>query len=60
MEKKMLEMSNRELFSVLTGSHGPMAQFYLRKAILSYRQKHNGNSASLEEMVREYDLAETA
>ena len=60
MEKKMLEMSNGELFGVLTGSHGPMAQFYLRKAILSYRRRHNGNSASLEEMVREYSLAETA
>ena len=55
MEKKIFEMSNKELFSVLTGSHGPMAQFYLRQMIMSYRRRHNGENASLEEIVREYE-----
>ncbi len=61
MEKKIFEMSNKELFSVLTGSHGPMAQFYLRQMIMSYRRRHNGKNASLEEIVREYEeLGQTA
>ena len=60
MEKKILEMNNSELFSVLTGCYGPMAQFFLRKVILSYRSTHDGNSASLEEMVKNSGLAETA
>jgi hypothetical protein len=60
MEKKILEMNNSELFSVLTGCYGPMAQFFLRKVILSYRSTHDGNSASLEEMVRSYELPKSA
>ncbi len=59
-QKKFYEMSNSELFGVLAGSYGPMAQLYLRQLILSYRRRHSGNSASLEEMVRDRELAQTA
>jgi hypothetical protein len=59
-QKRFDEMNNSELFSVLTGGHGPMAQLYLRQVILSYRRSHNGKNASLEEMVKNSGLAETA
>ena len=59
-QKGFDEMNNSELFSVLTGGHGPMAQLYLRQVILSYRRSHNGKNASLEEMVKNSGLAETA
>ena len=60
MEKKMFDMNNKELFGVLTSRHGAMAQFDRRKVIMTYRQRHDGNKASLEEMVRDYGLQETA
>lgn len=60
MEKKIYEMNSKELFSVLTGSHGPMAQYYLREVIMAYRRKHGMDNASLEEMVREYELPVSA
>ncbi len=60
MDKKICEMNNRELFSVLTGNHGPMAQYYLREMIVAYRKEHGENNATLEEMVRENQLRRTA
>ena len=61
MNKKLYEMNNKELFGVLTGSQGPMAQLYLRQMIISYRKTHAGENASLEEIVRAYEeLAQTA
>ena len=55
MNKKLYEMNNKELFGVLTGSNGPMAQLYLRQMIMSYRKTHAGENASLEELVRAYE-----
>ena len=61
MEKKLYDMNNKELFSVLTGSRGPMAQLYLRQMIMSYRKTHGRENASLEEIVKAYgELARTA
>ncbi len=60
MEKKIFEMNSKELFNVLTGGQGPMAQYYLRKVIVAYRRKHGVDNATLEEMVKEYELPESA
>ncbi len=60
MEKKIFEMNNRELFGVLTGSYGPMAQYYLREMIVDYRRKYGQDNATLEDMVRSYNLPVSA
>ncbi len=60
MDKKICEMNSMELFSVLTGNHGPMAQYYLRELIVAYRKEHGETNATLEEMVRESTLRKTA
>jgi hypothetical protein len=54
MEKKLSEMNDRELFGVLCGNQGVMAQMYLRKAVIAYRSRHNGQGAPLSVIVREY------
>ena len=38
--KSMVEMSNRELFCVLTGEKGVMAQMYLQNLIRDYLASH--------------------
>ena len=57
--KTFAEMSNRELFSVLTGNEGPMAQMQLQKIIKSYLAycKHHGDAhpdVDLQTMIKEY------
>ena len=49
--KTMLEMSNRELFCVLTGEKGVMAQMYLQNLIRDYLAQHE-DDADLQTMVR--------
>lgn len=49
--KALADMDNRELFSVATGDHGPIAQEYLRGIVRDYRAKH-GKDADLHTMVQ--------
>ena len=50
-EKTMLEMSNRELFCVLTGDKGVMAQMQLQNVIRKYMSEHS-EEADLRTMLR--------
>ncbi len=57
--KTFVEMTNRELFSVLTGNEGPMAQMQLQKVVkayLAYCRQHNCDhpDVDLHTMVVEY------
>ena len=49
--KTMYEMSNRELFCVLTGEKGVMAQMYLQNLIREYMAA-NTDEPDLQTMVR--------
>ncbi len=60
MDKKICEMNSKELFSVLTGNHGPMAQYYLRELIIAYRKEHGVDDATLEDIVKATSLRKTA
>ena len=51
MEKTFVEMSNRELFTVLTGERGIMAQLQLQNAVRDYLAAHT-EDADLVTMVR--------
>ena len=51
LEKPMNEMSNRELFSILTGERGVMAQAYLQQVIRQYLSEYK-EEADLQTMVR--------
>ena len=50
-EKTMIEMSNRELFCVLTGDRGVMAQMILQETVREYMARHT-EEADLRTMVR--------
>ncbi len=56
--KTMMEMTNSELFNVLTGGNGIMAQYELQKVIEAYRHQRKANGQSgrvdLSTMVHEY------
>ncbi len=55
--KTMAEMSNSELFNVLTGGCGVMAQFHLQQIIMDYRHRNKTDSAQrmdLSSIVQEY------
>ncbi len=56
--KTMAEMNNAELFNVLTGGNGVMAQYQLQKVIAAYRHQRKAQDtqkkADLAEMVRFY------
>ncbi len=54
MTKTLSEMNNTELFNVLAGGRGIMAQFQLQQIILAYRQTHKGTKADLMTMVQDY------
>ena len=54
MEKTMSEMSNQELFSVLTGSRGVMAQMILQNVVRSCRRRGVDRNADLRTMVQTY------
>lgn len=54
MEKTMAEMNNRELFSVLTGSRGIMAQMMLQNVVKDYRRRNMTGTADLSTMVQDY------
>ncbi len=60
MTKTFAEMNNNELFNVLTGGQGVMAQFQLQQIILAYRQEHKGSKADLMTMVQTYLQGEAA
>ena len=49
--KTMYEMDNRELFCVLTGDRGVMAQMYLQEVVKEYLASHK-EEADLQTMVR--------
>ena len=49
--KTMYEMDNRELFCVLTGDRGVMAQMYLQEVVKEYLAGHK-EEADLQTMVR--------
>ena len=49
--KTMYEMDNRELFCVLTGARGVMAQMYLQEVVKEYLAGHK-EEADLQTMVR--------
>ena len=49
--KTMYEMDNRELFCVLTGDRGVMAQMYLQEVVKEYLAGHQ-EEADLQTMVR--------
>ncbi len=51
MTEQLRTMNDQDLFCVLTGSRGVLAQARLREIILSYRAAF-GKSAGLGEMVR--------
>ena len=51
LNKTMYEMSNRELFCVLTGDRGIMAQKYLQEVVRDYLKKYR-EEADLQTMVR--------
>ena len=51
MTEMLRNMNDRELFCVLTGSRGIMAQTALREILLGYRTAY-GKTAGLSEMVR--------
>ena len=44
MEKTFVEMTNRELFTVLTGDRGIMAQVQLQNIIKEYLAAHTGDA----------------
>lgn len=50
--KSFLEMDNRELFCVLTGDRGVMAQMALQKIVKEYLAKNPKSEKNLVEMVR--------
>ncbi len=52
MTETLRNMNDQELFCVLTGSRGIMAQTYLRELILDYRALHGGRTTGLKTMVR--------
>ena len=54
MEKAMMEMSNTELFGVLTGSKGVMQQMYMQNAIKAYRKANGSQKADLRTMLLSY------
>ena len=58
MDKTMSEMSNRELFCVLTGTEGVMAQVQLQNVVrlyIKHSKLHNEErDKDLKTMVREY------
>ena len=58
MDKTMSEMTNRELFCVLTGTEGVMAQLQLQNVIRLYikhtKLHDEERDADLQTMVREY------
>ncbi len=49
--KTMYDMDNRELFCVLTGDRGVMAQMYLQEVVKEYLAGHK-EEADLKTMVR--------
>ena len=49
--KTMYDMDNRELFCVLTGDRGVMAQMYLQEVVKEYLAGHK-EEADLRTMVR--------
>ena len=51
IEKTMYEMDNRELFCVLTGDRGVMAQMFLQEVVKEYLKGHK-EEADLKTMVR--------
>ena len=51
MTETLSTMNDQELFCVLTGDHGIMAQTWLRELLTDYRAAH-GKTAGLSEMVR--------
>ena len=51
MTEMLRNMNDRELFCVLTGSRGIMAQTALREILMGYRTAY-GKTAGLSEMVR--------
>lgn len=54
MMKTLSEMTNRELFGVLTGNQGVMAQLQLQKVILACRRSGKAEGADLKTMVSGY------
>ncbi|MBQ0001409.1 MAG: hypothetical protein KBT01_07740 [Clostridiales bacterium] len=50
--KSFLEMSNRELFCVLTGDRDVMAQMALQKIIRKYMKEYPDRDADLMTMVK--------
>lgn len=50
--KSFLEMSNRELFCILTGDRDVMAQMALQKIIRKFMAKHPDREEDLQTMVR--------
>ena len=52
MTEMLRNMNDQELFCVLTGSRGIMAQARLREIVGAYRAAH-GQTAGLRDMVRE-------
>ncbi len=50
-QRKLLEMDNRELFCVLTGDRGPIAQALLQNLVRKYRAE-NGKDADLKTIVQ--------
>ena len=51
LDKTMYEMSNRELFCVLTGDRGVMAQMFLQNVVKEYLETYK-EEADLQTMVR--------
>lgn len=49
--KTLYEMNNRELFCVMTGDRGVMAQMFLQEVVKEYLAKHK-EEADLQTMVR--------
>ena len=49
--KTLYEMNNRELFCVMTGDRGVMAQMFLHEVVKEYLAKHK-EEADLQIMVR--------
>ena len=58
MEKTFSQMTNRELFTILTGDADPIAKFHLQnvvRAYLAYSHRHPEHpEADLQTMVQEY------
>lgn len=50
--KSFLEMSGTELFCVLTGDQGVMAQMALQKIIKAFMKKYPGREENLKTMVQ--------